>query len=109
MSYRIRCFDGYDQLPESYQPILEEARAQGLYSRREWFECLVKHFYTQGYILRLYAVESTDTGKPLLMLPMCLTRADSAARGAFTLSSVAHFENHSPACILKRCITNLFR
>ena len=100
MNYHIQYYEGYDRLPAKYGALLSVAAEQGLYSRREWFESLMKFYYIRGQRLRLYTVEDADSGKPLLMLPLYLTKTDSAARGAYTLASVSHYENYTPICLV---------
>lgn len=100
MRYRIRYFDSYADLPESYEDLQAEAANQGFFSRREWIEYLIKHFYTGDQTLRLYAVEDAVTGKPLLLAPMRWTQTDAAVQGALTLAAVGHSENYAQACFL---------
>lgn len=100
MSYHVCCFDGFEQLPGRYEALLDRARSEGLYSQREWFELLARHRYTKGQAIRVYTVERADSGDPLLMLPLYVSRNDRAARGAYTFASIVHFENYAPVSIV---------
>jgi len=100
VSYRVRYFDSYADLPESYEDLQAEAASQGFFSSQEWIEFLIGHFYTEDQTLRLYAVEDTVTGKPLLLSPMRWTQTDAAVPRALTLAAVGHSENYAEACFL---------
>ncbi|MFT4825345.1 MAG: hypothetical protein ACJASY_002352 [Halioglobus sp.] len=100
MSYRIRHFDSYAELPESYENLLAVAVSQGFFSQQEWFEFLIRHFYVGNQTLRLYSVEDIVTGKPLLLSPMRWNPSDPAVPRALALATLGHSENYAAACFL---------
>lgn len=100
MTLRVTSFDSFDALPDRYSRLLAVAEERGLFSRREWFDLLVKHRLTRGQAYGLFAVEEEISGRPLLLIPLYESRLDGAASGARTYASVVHFENYSPVCIL---------
>ncbi|MCB1695783.1 MAG: GNAT family N-acetyltransferase [Halioglobus sp.] len=100
MNLIVRLFESYDQLPETYAPLLTEAARSGLFSEREWLEFLMSQLYAEHNRLCLFAVEAADSGKPLLLAPMRCTRADAAVSGALTVASIGHMENYATAALI---------
>ncbi len=95
MDHVIRCFDRFEDLPESYGHLRAVLARHGLFGEPAWFELLLEHTYLGRDRLCVLTVEHGDDGRPLLLAPMRLTRDDPAARGAQVLATIHHVENHA--------------
>lgn len=101
MQHVIRCFDRFEDLPERYHELRTRLASKGLFGQPGWFALLMSMSFHDQDRLCLLAVESAPDGRPLLLLPMRLTRHDRAAPGACVLATVHHVENHAqPALVL---------
>jgi hypothetical protein len=94
----IRFYENFDELPESFAPLLEQAEDKGFFHTQPWFEFLMEYVWEHD-ALRLYTVEDAD-GRPLLLAPLRLTGLDGAVPFAKTLASIGHQENFSVLCLL---------
>jgi hypothetical protein len=106
LTFIIRFFEDYQQLPAEYDPLLAVAREKGLFHQREWFELLLMQLYQEAHRIQLYAVENS-CGVPLALMPLRCTREDRAAIGANTVASIGHMENYSIASLLFNPVIDL--
>jgi hypothetical protein len=95
LTWRVQQFAGYDALPPSYEPLMEEAARLGLFFQRVWYEYLMAQFYSEGNLMQLYAVEDVRSGAPVMLLPVRYTRSDAAVNRSHAIASISHLENYA--------------
>lgn len=96
--YEIRHFTSFVDLPDKYSALLAESRSAGLFFAPGWFAHLMRHVFDEQDRFRLYAVEEQVSGHPLLLAPLCLSRAAGGA-GMQVASSVNHPENFAEVAL----------
>ncbi len=113
----IRCFGGFDELPDAYDPLRAQLARRGLFGEPAWFALLLLHTFDAADKMRLLAVEDGVDGRPLMLAVMRSTRHDHAVRGGSVLAALSHPENYAPAPFVfdlgldepERVATALFR
>lgn len=92
--FAIRCFFAFAELPSSYDPLVNEARSEGVFGDPSWFSYLMDHYYARAHEFRLYAVEDA-LGRPMLLAPLRFCQIDYAVPGGRMIGAVGHPENYA--------------
>ena len=93
--FTVRYFSSFGQLPKTYAVLVEAGAAHGLFGDPEWFDYVMRRVFDRTDSMRLYGVEDTAGGRPLLLAPLRLSTTDAAVFGARTIGSVSHPENYA--------------
>ena len=100
-TYRVRQFPGFAHLPASYRTLLDgEIERLGLFREPEWFGYLMRNFFKEAHELRLYGLEEADSGRPLLLAPLCDGTGDYAVKKGHVIGSISHPENYTTAALV---------
>lgn len=96
---KVSVYEGFDQLPQRYQAMFDEAGRSSVFFSRAWFEHLNKTVIMHETRSAIFGVESGD-GFPALALPLWTMNTGSALRSARQLTSAANYYTplYSPAC-----------
>lgn len=93
--YTIRHFTSFKELPASYVPLIDASARADLFSDPEWFAILMRRIFAEKGVFRVYGVEETSGGRPLLLAPLLYGTMDRAASRARGFSSISHPENYT--------------
>jgi hypothetical protein len=84
-----------------YRDLLaSEIKRDGLFREPEWFEHLMRNYFNEHDELRLYGVEDTGSGRPLLLSPLRHTTSDRAVRKGRVIGSISNPENYTTAALI---------
>jgi len=97
--YTIRHFTSFDALPTCYALLIEASASVGLFADPEWFALLMRYNFNGVGVFRVYGVEETSSGRPLLLVPLRYTIIDDAVPGAREFSSISHPENYAEVAL----------
>lgn len=95
--YTIHHFASFHELPASYAPLVDASASAGLFSDPEWFAILMRRLFDEKGVFRVYGIEETSGGRPLLLAPLLYGTMDSAVPRAREFSSISHPENYAEA------------
>lgn len=98
--FRIKCFNGFAELPTAHRSLVDNAREGGYFCSPPWFDHVMEHFYPGAHQVRIYALEQAATGEPLLLMPLRLCHVDYSAFGARTLGAISHPENYTTVAMI---------
>jgi Acetyltransferase (GNAT) domain len=93
--FSIRYFPDFSVLPSTCVPLLESVGRDGLFGDPEWFAYLMRRMFDASDALRLYVVEESASGRPLLLAPLRFSTVDAAVPGARVIGSISHPENYA--------------
>ncbi len=100
-NYRIRLFLSFSDLPSPYRMLLDsEIDRLGFFRKPEWFEHLMQHFFHETDEFRLYGVEETESGRPLLLAPLRYSTTDHAVRKGHVIGSISNPENYTTTALI---------
>ena len=99
-SYSVQYFTDFSQLPARYASLIGVCEQAGLFWDAEWFALLMRHVFDDSDQFRIYSVEESAGGRPLLLAPLRCSTSDGAVSGGRVLGSVNYPENYAETALM---------